>query len=720
MTIQRIIEVHAERSTDTVKDLKTEISDLKDALLNVDKASEDYDKGLKLLREDQQRLNEVNALTKKSVDALPGSYNALNAQLVQARKNWKELTPAERENAEVGGKLLKEIKGLDAELKQMDAEMGNYQRSVGNYKSALDGLNEKLGKIRGGFLAVAGVIAVGVKTLKGYFDTLRENVQEFGDYFKFETAGMKAAYEELINTMYTGKGWSQLIANMKEAYANGKKFAAMLDEIFERNNSLRIAEAEYAEEIEKSRIAARNATLSNEERLAAAENVITKEKELAELRKDIAFQEMEANKGLLQQKTQMTDADIKYFINNYNQNREAIKQAEDFLKAESELTGKIASETQVRNYKKREEYEKQLETLRAGLSAEAAAILEVTKKYNLSNDELVSKYVDSYVKFQSVEADYEKANAKTLLARDKMLQEVAGNELKTTQKTSEEVKQKWMSENDYYLLILKNRAKLTEEGSQEQLNALKAVREQEFVIETERLTNTIENEEKRAEAIKLAEDVKNADLLAMEEEFAANQQAILDQEAEAQRKAAEQLAKEEEARIKAEQQAWEKLHKAKIATVKNAFTTMLSLYEAFGGETAKESEGYKAIASAQAMVQAFLSANEAYASMASIPYVGPALGAVAAAAAIASGMAQVRAINATNMKAAATPTTSTVATPTAAVSAPAVIQQVESTRTLTGVEEEQRMNNAQRVYLVYDDVQQAGKKVSVEQSESTF
>ena len=57
MTIQRIIEVHAERSTDTVKDLKTEISDLKDALLNVDKASEDYDKGLKLLREDQQRLN---------------------------------------------------------------------------------------------------------------------------------------------------------------------------------------------------------------------------------------------------------------------------------------------------------------------------------------------------------------------------------------------------------------------------------------------------------------------------------------------------------------------------------------------------------------------------------------------------------------------------------------------------------------------------------------
>ena len=720
MTIQRIIEVHAERSTDTVKDLKTEINQLKDALLNVDKASDEYDKGLKLLREDQQRLNEVNALTKKSVDALPGSYNALNAKLVQARKDYKELTAEERANAEVGGKLLKEIKNLDAELKQMDADMGNYQRNVGNYKSALDGFNETMGKIRGAFLAVAAVIAAGVKAIKGYFNTLRDNIQEFGDYFKFETAGMKAAYQELVNTMYTGQGWNQLIANMKEAYANGKKFAAMLDEIFERNNSLRIQEAEYSEEIEKNRIAARNTALSHEERLAAAEAAIKKEAELAEMRKDIAKQELEANKGILQQKTQMTDADIEYFVNNYNQNRNAIKQAQEFLKQEAELTGKIASETQVRNYKKREEYEKQLENLRAGLSAEAVAILEVTKKYNLSNDEIVGKYVDSYVKFQTVEADFQKANSRTLLTRERMLNEVAGNESKTVNKTSTEVKQKWMSDNDYYLLILKNRAKLTEEGSQEQLEALKAVREQEFVIETERLTNTIENEEQRATAIKLAEEVKNADLLTMEEEFALQRQAILDKEAETERKANEQRAKEEEARIKAEQQAWERLHKAKIATVKNAFSTMLSLYEAFGGETAKESEGYKAIASAQAVVQALLSANEAYASMASIPYVGPALGAAAAAAALAAGMAQVRQINATNMKSAATPTTTTVATPTASVSAPAVIQQVESTRTLTGVEEEQRMNNAQRVYLVYDDVQQAGKKVDVEQSESTF
>lgn len=59
----------------------------------------------------------------------------------------------------------------------------------------------------------------------------------------------------------------------------------------------------------------------------------------------------------------------------------------------------------------------------------------------------------------------------------------------------------------------------------------------------------------------------------------------------------------------------------------------------------KQSAAYKAIASAQALVQSFLSANEAFASLASIPYVGPVLGAIAAAAALAGGLANVAAIN---------------------------------------------------------------------------
>lgn len=629
MTIQRIIEVHAERSTDTVKDLKTEINQLKDALLNVDKASEDYDKGLKLLREDQKRLNEVNALTKKSVDALPGSYAALNAELVQARKNYKELTPEERANAEVGGVMLKRIQELDSELKSLDASMGQYQRNVGNYKSALEGVGDSLSHLPGGIN----------QTVSG--------IKNMGTAMKLLSSNPIIAIIGIIAPVLKG-----------------------------------IASA--IKENEGAMNAIRNAMKMLEPVGDAISKVL----------------------GFIGDKI----SDVVTWLGH-------------LLSANSETFGKMATVmTGVGNTI--------LQAVLAPIKAVIAAVKGLGKivgdifrgDWDKIKDDAKtagSEISDAFKKGFDVKENYAvgKAAGEQFVAG---LKETKPKAKEAAEEVTNEVKKTFMSALEYEKYILEQRKALAEEGSREQLEIEKQLRENQYQAEVERLNNTIENEEERNAALKLAEEVKNADLLAMEEEFAANQQAILDQEAEAERRAAEQRAKEEEKRLKDEQAAWEKLHKAKIATVKNAFTTMLSLYEAFGGETAKQSEGYKAIASAQAVVQALLSANEAYASMASIPYVGPALGAIAAAAALAQGMAQVRAINATNMKGSASTPSVNTTTPTASVSAPAVIQQVESTRTLTGVEEEQRMNNAQRVYLVYDDVQQAGKKVSVEQSESTF
>lgn len=57
---------------------------------------------------------------------------------------------------------------------------------------------------------------------------------------------------------------------------------------------------------------------------------------------------------------------------------------------------------------------------------------------------------------------------------------------------------------------------------------------------------------------------------------------------------------------------------------------------------------YKAAAIANTIVKTYESATSAYAAMASIPYVGPALGTAAAAAAIAAGLANVQVISSTN------------------------------------------------------------------------
>tara|TARA_R110000824_G_scaffold381622_1_gene574458 strand:+ start:807 stop:2993 length:2187 start_codon:yes stop_codon:yes gene_type:complete len=70
----------------------------------------------------------------------------------------------------------------------------------------------------------------------------------------------------------------------------------------------------------------------------------------------------------------------------------------------------------------------------------------------------------------------------------------------------------------------------------------------------------------------------------------------------------------------------------------------LGIQEKFEGKKKKLDKKQKAIAASSAVIQTYLGATAAFTSMASIPFVGPVLGGVAAAAAITSGLANVRAI----------------------------------------------------------------------------
>lgn len=150
-----------------------------------------------------------------------------------------------------------------------------------------------------------------------------------------------------------------------------------------------------------------------------------------------------------------------------------------------------------------------------------------------------------------------------------------------------------------------------------------------------------------------------------------------------------------------------------------ATSTLNSLSSILGEETAAG----KAAAVAAATIDTYKAANSAYASLASVPIVGPGLGAAAAAAAIIAGIANVKKILSTNTDGSnSAPSAASIATP-AVVTPPAVVEQVPLTRTLTSASEEERLNqmaSPQRVYVVYDDIEQAGRNVDVQQTESTF
>lgn len=128
----------------------------------------------------------------------------------------------------------------------------------------------------------------------------------------------------------------------------------------------------------------------------------------------------------------------------------------------------------------------------------------------------------------------------------------------------------------------------------------------------------------------------------------------------------------------------------------------------------KQYEKMKGIQIASAMINALLSANEAYSSLASIPYVGPALGAAAAAAALASGIANAVLIKNTKVG------DSTTSGGSTATMIPSMVDTTpyEYTRTLNTEEEEAVLNKP--VWVSVRDIESGLNQAKVTDRESTY
>lgn len=98
------------------------------------------------------KLNKETIQLKKELKALPGAFNAVTGEINQANRQaiiWQ-----------------KTIERNEQALRKMDSSMGNYHRNVGNYSSAFNGLN----------LSISGLIApiLGVSTA---YEALHKSVQ---------------------------------------------------------------------------------------------------------------------------------------------------------------------------------------------------------------------------------------------------------------------------------------------------------------------------------------------------------------------------------------------------------------------------------------------------------------------------------------------------------------------------------------------------------------
>lgn len=139
-------------------------------------------------------------------------------------------------------------------------------------------------------------------------------------------------------------------------------------------------------------------------------------------------------------------------------------------------------------------------------------------------------------------------------------------------------------------------------------------------------------------------------------------------------------------------------------------------------EGEKQMESMRGIQSAIALINALSSAVSSYNSLASIPYVGVPLGIAAAAAALASGLAQVTAINKVKKGDNGSGSSVKYAEVTPSVASDFSPQMIQNA---TGLEEQQNLANALtkspiKAYVVESEMTEAQKKADRRNAESTF
>lgn len=300
-------------------------------------------------------------------------------------------------------------------LKSDDYKKGIEQakRDTQNFESSLKTMST---------VAKAAWAAVAVAVVKFATDAIKMT-QKWGDQWAIEMEGIKGAYGAFVRQISSGEGWSNLFANMAEAARVAKEVAASLDEIFERKVSLSYEEAEANKTISELQLVMRDASKSDEERMAAAREMIRLEKELGVTKRDIAQQEADAQKKLFMSQTRLTAQETDYLLKNYNQNRAIINESRAYLAEKARLKKSIRQNTRRAGRADEEisegqftamadESKKALAELERNTSQAIKDVAELTKKYDKSSDELIQNMATAEIAVINVDTEINRASTR--------------------------------------------------------------------------------------------------------------------------------------------------------------------------------------------------------------------------------------------------------------------------------------------------------------------
>lgn len=107
-----------------------------------------------------------NQITQQNLEET--SIKALRAQLSNLTKEYDELSASQRDNEEVGGKLLASINDVTDQIKKAEEATQRYYRNVGNYSNSVQDALQKMGM--SGQVSMTQIISTGNSTVDAFMD----------------------------------------------------------------------------------------------------------------------------------------------------------------------------------------------------------------------------------------------------------------------------------------------------------------------------------------------------------------------------------------------------------------------------------------------------------------------------------------------------------------------------------------------------------------------
>lgn len=431
------------------------------------------------LRAGTLRVSDSMDITSLSVKELTDYSRQLEVRLnnlpgASGNPDWNKL---KARISEVDARLRDLSKSQEEASDSLEKTPSRWQSFTQSVKRGIDTMwgNLMSGGIVGVFMSVS-------QKIRKVLTDFSENANVVGDRWNRTMTGMRKGYETFLTALASGD-WSHFFSNVARAYREGRELAEMQEALFEMQNASSLTETRNNIEISRQTAIMRDTTKSNEERIAAANEILRLEEEIMDTKERTAERAREAALEEIRIKTKgnLSEEDMVYMVDNYFQNEEMINAAGDYLKLEEELDG-LQKLTRRAAYRDSPEFAAGVDRKIEELEKEMKAMLTATdglervvgfqREYDLLNDEQIQNYVSAQTSWLKAQADFEAATvrAKTTLAK---LREELKDE--NYQKAVDEVEKQAMEEANIYKQQYTER-KISEEEMNRELERLETER----------------------------------------------------------------------------------------------------------------------------------------------------------------------------------------------------------------------------------------------------